>query len=258
MMETVLREACDNCHRRKTRCPTDGGGPCTNCRANGQVCTFNPRNRTGRPRVRPSRSKRNRATTPSLTQTDGDNNAGSNIPTVFDPVPGDTTPIPSIVLGGAERVHASLPDESTLASDPSYMHSPWESSLEPFPMSLTEPLIPFDNELPFLLSEEVDSLCKSPSQITDNEISQRDLAFLSPNKAHSVPRTTSPALAPERHPQQSYMEDRPERKENSLITVYRQLSQLLFTLHLAHDTSVSATEAQSNRSSPRFHPSAMS
>lgn len=86
------------------------------------------------------------------------------------------------------------------------------------------------------MSEEVDSLCKSPSQITDNEVSQRDLAFLSPNKDHSVARTTSPALAPERHPQQSYMEDGPERKENSLITVYGQLSQLLFALHLAHDT----------------------
>ena len=134
-METVLREACDNCHRRKTRCPSDGGGPCTNCRASGQVCTFSPRSRIGRPRVRPSRSKRNRTRTPSLTQTDGDNNAGSHIPTVFDPIPGYTTPVPSIMLGGADGGNASLPDETTLASDPSYMHSPWESALEPFPMS---------------------------------------------------------------------------------------------------------------------------
>lgn len=98
-------------------------------------------------------------------------------------------------------------------------------------------MIPFDNEFPFFSPEEVDSLCKSPSQIAESEISQRDLAFLSPNKNLSVPRaTTSPALVPEQQPQQSYIEDRPECKGESLVTVYGQLSQLLFTLHLAHDT----------------------
>lgn len=61
--------------------------------------------------------------------------AGSNISTVFDPVPRYTTPVPSILLGGADGVHASLPDEATLASDRSYMHSPWDSAVEPFPIS---------------------------------------------------------------------------------------------------------------------------
>lgn len=62
------------------------------------------------------------------------------------------------------------------------------------------------------------------------------MSFLSPNENLSVPQTTSPALIPEQQPQQSYMENRPDCKEKSLITVYGQLSQLLFTLHLAHDT----------------------
>lgn len=58
------------------------------------------------------------------------------MPTVFDPVPEYTTPVPSIVLGGAEGFnHASLPDETTLTNESSYMHSTWDSTLEPFPMS---------------------------------------------------------------------------------------------------------------------------
>lgn len=49
-MESVLRDACDTCHRRKIRCPTEAVGACSNCRKSGQVCVYSPRSEMGRPR----------------------------------------------------------------------------------------------------------------------------------------------------------------------------------------------------------------
>ncbi|KAI1100337.1 hypothetical protein F4804DRAFT_336348 [Jackrogersella minutella] len=60
-METVFREACDACHRRKMRCPHEGVGACANCRRTGQICQFSPRDEMGRPRFKPRGSKKTRA-----------------------------------------------------------------------------------------------------------------------------------------------------------------------------------------------------
>ncbi|KAM7215802.1 hypothetical protein V8F06_008825 [Rhypophila decipiens] len=54
----VLRDACDACHARKTRCPSEGVGACGNCRRTGQVCQFSPRSEMGRPRLGSSSSRR--------------------------------------------------------------------------------------------------------------------------------------------------------------------------------------------------------
>ncbi|OAQ57616.2 fungal zn(2)-Cys(6) binuclear cluster domain-containing protein [Pochonia chlamydosporia 170] len=61
-MEVVLREACDNCHRRKTRCISRRHGACANCRDSGQVCTYSPRNQMGRPRQRSGTGHQGRKT----------------------------------------------------------------------------------------------------------------------------------------------------------------------------------------------------
>ncbi len=44
-----LREACDSCHRRKTRCISRGHGACASCWDSGQVCIYSPKNPMGRP-----------------------------------------------------------------------------------------------------------------------------------------------------------------------------------------------------------------
>ena len=49
-VEPVLRDACDVCHRRKTRCLTQGTGACVACRTSGRTCVFSPRSNMGRPR----------------------------------------------------------------------------------------------------------------------------------------------------------------------------------------------------------------
>ncbi|KAM7204960.1 hypothetical protein V8F33_001201 [Rhypophila sp. PSN 637] len=54
----VLRDACDACHARKTRCPSEGVGACGNCRRTGQVCQFSPRSEMGRPKLGSSSSRR--------------------------------------------------------------------------------------------------------------------------------------------------------------------------------------------------------
>ncbi|KAI4170956.1 MAG: hypothetical protein LQ343_004614 [Gyalolechia ehrenbergii] len=43
------REACDECHTRKIRCPS-ATGACLNCRTAGRICTFGPRKGMGRPK----------------------------------------------------------------------------------------------------------------------------------------------------------------------------------------------------------------
>ena len=43
------REACDECHTRKIRCPA-ATGACLNCRTAGRICTFSPRKAMGRPK----------------------------------------------------------------------------------------------------------------------------------------------------------------------------------------------------------------
>ncbi|GJC99434.1 C6 zinc finger domain protein [Colletotrichum higginsianum IMI 349063] len=50
-METVLRNACDACHKLKTKCPSEGAGACANCRRKGQICKYSPRSEMGRPRA---------------------------------------------------------------------------------------------------------------------------------------------------------------------------------------------------------------
>lgn len=53
-----IREACENCHRRKIRCIiAQGNTACVNCVHNGTACLFAPRSKPGRPR-RESREKR--------------------------------------------------------------------------------------------------------------------------------------------------------------------------------------------------------
>ncbi|KAK4118272.1 hypothetical protein N657DRAFT_403505 [Parathielavia appendiculata] len=56
--DIVLRDACDACHRRKMRCPSEGAGACANCRRTGQVCQFSPRSEMGRPRLNNRAGKR--------------------------------------------------------------------------------------------------------------------------------------------------------------------------------------------------------
>lgn len=50
------REACEECHRRKTRCVSDKGA-CQNCIQFGRSCTYSPRVPLGRPRKRPADAK---------------------------------------------------------------------------------------------------------------------------------------------------------------------------------------------------------
>lgn len=48
--EAPPREACDECHTRKIRCPSATSGACLNCRTTGRICTFSPRKGMGRPK----------------------------------------------------------------------------------------------------------------------------------------------------------------------------------------------------------------
>lgn len=50
VMNSVLRTACDNCHRRKTRCTVVIDNVCQHCRHQGHACVFSPRSSMGRPR----------------------------------------------------------------------------------------------------------------------------------------------------------------------------------------------------------------
>ncbi|KAL9594713.1 MAG: hypothetical protein Q9219_006877 [cf. Caloplaca sp. 3 TL-2023] len=43
------RDACDECHARKIRCPA-GTAACLNCQAAGRICVFSPRKHMGRPK----------------------------------------------------------------------------------------------------------------------------------------------------------------------------------------------------------------
>lgn len=58
--QPVVRNACEPCHQRKTRCiiSTDGG-PCDSCESRGLSCYFLPRARSGRPPITNSALKKN-------------------------------------------------------------------------------------------------------------------------------------------------------------------------------------------------------
>ncbi|TQW02594.1 fungal zn(2)-Cys(6) binuclear cluster domain-containing protein [Cordyceps javanica] len=67
----VLRDACDSCHRRKTRCISRGRGACANCWDGGQVCIYSPRNPMGRPSRQQGRKRRQeKLISPSNSQQD--------------------------------------------------------------------------------------------------------------------------------------------------------------------------------------------
>lgn len=55
-----VRDACQNCHRRKIRCHLiPGNSSCQHCSSNGTACLFAPRARAGRPRRSNADTQRN-------------------------------------------------------------------------------------------------------------------------------------------------------------------------------------------------------
>ncbi|KAF6798269.1 hypothetical protein CSOJ01_12701 [Colletotrichum sojae] len=226
-METVLRDACDNCHRKKSRCHSEGSGACVDCRQTGQACVFSPRRQMGRPRREPGQKRaktRNLTIRASTTELRRKQQSASNgdVPVVVDSI---------------------LPP------------SPWSNSTEISPMGNSFMFSPVD--MPFDHEDWMDLSHGQPQMVYGQQYQPPfEQAFGTPEHELQIDfpgQATTPGdrnqapqdacLANGVHLQSSHiaMGQSPPLDpyfvpDSGEMKVYRQLSQLLFALHTARET----------------------
>ncbi|KAF6790323.1 C6 transcription factor [Colletotrichum sojae] len=202
-METVLRDACDNCHRKKNRCQSEGSGAFVDCRQTGQTCVYPPGRQMGRPWCK--RPGQERAKASNLTSTTELRRKNQQ--------PGGDRDVSAVV-------------ESIIALPP----SPWSNSTN---------ISPLNNSFIYAVRlQGVDGPLAQPAA----DGLQPALEFpYPPVAAAGEHKSSGPAQLLLSRPQQlqaAIGQSSPPLDpclvpDNGEMNVYRQLSQLLFALHKA-------------------------
>ncbi|KAI1395032.1 hypothetical protein F4819DRAFT_221155 [Hypoxylon fuscum] len=277
-MDVVLRDACDNCHRRKTRCPLKGYGACENCRKGGQACVFSPRSLMGRPKQERQR-KRASARGPCNTSQASNDPKGESKQENAKPIPECESQVMIPTKDGAAE-HSSHQDD--------YLRQPQPSERIPDPVD-DQAFFSTSQENGLALSSSAwdkfdqtsihDVTCRE-SPLLHNDLHHiyegqlpgtNDLAFPHwnhipvPNElckpgqlSHRVQQNNAQltcenaeATHKSGFPSSSESGDLREWTQDSLQP-YKQLSQLLFSLHTARDVFLRGNQGRGPRERMSF------
>ena len=220
------RDACDECHSRKIRCPA-ATGACLNCRAAGRICTFSPRKHMGRPK----NGQRRSAQKSDLVSPSGSNSASTDsLPSYQPRYPHQATsqssssPTDAGVMTVADPV--SLVDHD-LFQDLSCQTTNWN----PATLAYGQPSMPSAVCKSQFITNTLGSVCEERALFHDsaNHLSTADATLNHMISSYVIPPTEATASG--------QISNQPNMPQNSSQDLFARLSSIQMRLWNRRDQS---------------------